>query len=490
MRAESKRISLGGAAARGGATWAVANTLEAGTQFFRAALLARVLSPGDFGLMGMALVVMQAGESLSQTGMTRALVVKGAEAEDYLDTVFVITALRGAILTGLLMAVAPLAGLFFSTPSLVPLMRVISLVFLLNGLISPAIYVLERDLRFARFAVPRVSGTLVDLLVAVPAALVLRSAWAMVIGYLAGRFIWMAASYVAAPYRPSVRGFSLERARDLYGYGKHVTRATAVDYFISQSDKALVGRLMGVDALGLYGFAWRIATLPVTAATNVAQAVAFPLFSRVQSQRERMRSGYLRALGTIAAISAPLTAGVFAIATELVAAVFGPKWAGMTTSLRVLCLGGACMALFNLLGAIVAGSGRPEIGARGSYVYLIFVVVPIYPAVRFGGPLGAAICMSVASLVAVLYLGHQAGRLTGSAASDVVRVMAGPIGAAVVMAGCLAGFHLLANPAPTLALVAAEVAAGAVIYVPTALLLDRRLGAGLLDSFRSAWKAA
>jgi O-antigen/teichoic acid export membrane protein len=203
-----------------------------------------------------------------------------------------------------------------------------------------------------------------------------------------------------------------------------------------------------------------------------------------------MRSGYLRALGTIAMIVAPLTAGVFTIATELVAAVFGPKWTGMTTSLRILCLGGACMALFSLLGAIVAGSGRPELGARGTYVFLIFVAVPIYPALRFGGQPGAAICVSVAALAAVLYLGKQAGRLTESSPSEVARVMAGPIAAALVMSGCLAGFHLLVNPAPSLALVGGEVAAGAAIYVLTALQLDRVLGAGLLDSLRSAWRAA
>jgi len=463
--------------------------IENAVQFLRALVLARILSPADFGLMGMALIAMQAGESLSQTGFNRALVQKKVGAEGYLDTVWVICALRGAALALLLFLFAPPIGVFFKTPEAVPIIRSLSLVFFLNGLVNPALNILERDLHFVRCSVPRVAAIVADLAVSVSLALVFRNVWAMVWGYLSGRLVEIATSYLVRPYWPAMR-LRREKVKELYQFGRHITRATAAEYFMQQTDKACIGHLLGAESLGLYSFAWRLASLPAAAVGHVVSSVAFPVFSRVQDDITRLQAGYLRALGIMTALTIPASMGLASVASDLVSVAFGAKWMAMIPSFHVLCLFGAFVALFHAIAAIVAGVGRPEIGARGFYLFLGLLAIPIYPAIKMGGILGAAWCMASAAIIAFLALLVAGTKVVGGSLASVARVMAGPIGASLVMAAVLHVVRGLLPSGPSWGSLTFEVVLGAGVYVGVAASLDHVFDAGVMSSLRSAFKTA
>lgn len=487
--APQQKISLGGVAARGGITLGTVGLIENGVQFLRALLLARILAPGDFGLMGMALIAMQAGESLSQTGFHRALIQKRENAERYIDTVWVISLIRGVVLSALLFLLAPLIGRFFSTEAAVPIIRVLSCVFFLNGCQNPALYLLERDLEFIRFTTPRVVGIVGDLGLSVLLALLLRNVWAMVWGYLFGRVLLIILTYLVRPYRPAMR-FQRAQASELYSYGQHISRATAVDYIMMQTDKAIVGHSLGAEPLGLYSFAWRLATLPATAVANVVISLAFPLFSKVQDDLPRFRAGFVRALGMMAALTVPVSVGLATVSTDLVAVAFGEKWAGMTPALRVLCLAGTCMSLFYLISAILAGGGRPEVGARGTYLFLGVMAIPIYPAIKTLGILGAAWCMAIAATVAFIGIAAASLKVVGCGLADLARTLAPPVVASLAMSGILLAARAWLAFGPTLGHLVLEVVSGAAVYLLVAVVLDAVLDAGLLPSLRSAFRTA
>jgi O-antigen/teichoic acid export membrane protein len=463
--------------------------VENGAQLLRAILLARILAPSDFGLMGMAFVVIYTGESLSQTGFYRALVQTRGDAAAYLDTVFVISALRGALLSALMWGIAPLVGAFFATPAAVPIVRAAGLLFVIQGLLNPALFLLERELAFGRYALPRMVGVLVDLAVSVAAALELRSVWGMVWGFLAGKVVYVVFSYAVRPYRPALR-VRKDQALEFYRYGRHVFRAAAVDCLVTQADKALVGRLLGVEALGLYAFAARLASLPSTGLYDVVFRIAFPLFSKVQGDRERLRAGYLRGLGLMAALAAPLAAGLFIVAPDLVAVVFGAKWGGMVPALAVLCLGTLFSALHLLIRAILGGVGRPDAAARGAYVLLAAMVLPLYPAVSLGGTVGAAWCVSAASAAAFAYLIVAGSRACGCGVGAGLRAAAAPILGAGLMGAALWAGRSWLGAAPSWSSLAAQAAAGAVLYPAATFAFDRALSGGLVPSLISAWRSA
>jgi PST family polysaccharide transporter len=478
---------MGGVVARGGIVAGSAGLIENGAQFVRALVLARLLSPEDFGLMGMAFVFAQASESMSQTGLYTALVQKREDIEGYLDTVWTVSVLRGIALFVLLWLAAPLIGMFFTTPAVVPIVRGVAFAFLAPGFTNPGLCILEKELHFARFAIPTVIGTIADLIVTISFALVYRNVWAMVFGFVVGKTVAVIASFAVRPYLPRVR-IRKAQAVELYRYGRHISRAMAGDYIVSQLDRILVGRLLGADPLGLYSFASRLANLPTTAAYRVVFSVALPVFSRVQEEPSRVRAGFVRAVGMMTALMAPISAGVFAVAPDLVPLAFGEKWVPMVPALRILCAAGAFVSLSQLIGAFVRGVGRPELGAHATYLQLGFLAVTIYPAVRAFGIVGAGWCVMIDAFIGAAYLLIHAARVAGSPLREVTRTLAPSVIASVVMLTVLvAGREGHAGPAEWKVLVT-EIVSGATLYFILAIPLDRILGAGLLPSIRSMWR--
>lgn len=479
--------SLAGLAARGGLILGAATAVESVAQILRAFLLARILSPSEFGLMGMALIVIYLAESFTETGFYRALVQKKDRAEDYLDTVWTVGVLRGALIGALVWATAPWAGAFFATPGLTPIVRTVALVFVVQGFQNPALALIERGLAFARYAAPNLIGVTCDLVASVLLALALRSVWAMVWGFLIGRFVCTALTYAVRPYRPRP---ALERNKvlEFYGYGKHVFRSTVVEYVISQTDKVFVGRLLGVEPLGLFSFASRLASIPAKSLFAVVSTVTFPVFARIQDQADRVRSAFARSLGLTALLAAPIYAGLLVIAEDLVAVCLGERWLGMVGALRALCVGGPMLALYFLMGAALSGAGRPEVTARGNYVFLAALVPSIYPAILSAGILGAAWCVTLAGGIAFVYLLVAGAKAVGCGLVEAAWGAFPPVLASAAMAGVLVLWgSLMPRPASGVIL-AGEILVGATLYPAFLLPLDRAMSSGLLPSVRSLMK--
>lgn len=475
--------SLAQTAARGGAVLGVATVAEQVAQFLRALFLARILSPHDFGLMGMAIVVVFTAEALSQTGMNRAIVQKRQDPREDLDTVWVFSALRGVFLFAVVWMMAPAMAAFFETTEVKPILRAAGLAFPIQALVNPAFFLLERELAFARVAWPRLAGVLCDLAVSVGASLALRNVWGMVWGFLAGKAVYVVASYAARPWAPAFRP-SFARARELYRYGRHVFRASVVDCVVGQGDRAFIGRLLGTDALGLYALATRVANLPSTGGLQIMFRVAFPIFSRVQEEAERLRSGLRRAFGLMCAIAFPIGAGLWVTADDLVPVLFGEKWMGMIPPFRVLCVAGAAATLYQLLRVILGAIGRPDTAAHGSYLYLLAFAAPLYPMILMWGSVGAAWCALAAAVVATSFLLRATVRLTGGRLTDTLRSGCPPFGAALVMTGAVAYGRAASGLAASAGLLVAEIVAGGVIYFVCLALLDRLLGTGLRAEVR------
>jgi O-antigen/teichoic acid export membrane protein len=477
-------MRFGSVVAKGSLIMGVVGLIENGGQFLKAIVLARIIDPSDFGLMGMAFVVAQACEALSQTGFYTALVQKQTGAEEYLDTVWTVSILRSIALFALLWALAPFAALFFSTPAAAPVVRGVAVGFLLQGLVNPAVVLLERDLAFVRYEIPFLTGFVVDIVASILLTAVLRNVWGMVWGLALGRAVATIASFIVLPRVPRLR---IRKAQvvELYKYGRHISRAAAADYVVSQLDRALVGRMLGPAALGLYAFAARLASLPSAGAYKVVFGVAFPVFSKIQTDASRVRSGFLKALGSMGALAAPVGAGLFAVSADLVIVLFGQKWAGMIPAFRILCAGGACMGLYQLVGAIVRGIGRPDLAARATGVLLAVIAAFLYPGIRMWGILGAAGCMTFGAAIAMLYLLAAGSTAAGCGRIDVVRVLAPSVVASVLMAMAVVAARAWLAVPPGWGVFIAESLCGAVLYVGLALPLDRWLGSGIVDSVRS-----
>jgi lipopolysaccharide exporter len=280
-----------------GGLWVFAlRVINRGLGFARTIILARLLAPEDFGLLGIAMLAIATLETFSQTGFQPALVQKKENVESYLNTAWTVSAIRGGILFVLLFLSSPLIARFFNSPQATLIIRVIAVTVLLSGLKNIGIIFFEKELEFNKQFFYQLSGTLANFGVAIVLAFVLKNVWALVWGGLAFSFVQLFMSYIVHPYRPKVR-FEKTKFVELFRFGKWLLAQSIAIFLITQGDDIFVGKMLGVTALGFYQMAYLIANLPATQITHVISGVTFPAYSKMQDDLVRMKKACLRVLG-------------------------------------------------------------------------------------------------------------------------------------------------------------------------------------------------
>jgi O-antigen/teichoic acid export membrane protein len=471
-------------AVRAGTSMAVMTAIENGLLLLRTMILSRLLTPREFGLMGMAYIAIVTSDVLSQTGFSRAIVQRRGDPQPYLDTLWSVSALRGVALSLVLLAAAPLMGLFFRTPEVVPVVRLIALGPALVGLSSPRWLLLERDLRLARFAMPRVIGAVADLVVTSYLAWQLRSVYALAFGYLVFTTVMVTVTFLVGPCRPRLR-VDREKAREMYAFGKHIFRMDVINYAVEQVERVTVGRLSDATALGLYSFAFRMATLPTNMIFSTLLKVIFPSFARIQDEPARVRAAYLRLIGLMAVIAFPVAAGLIVTAKVLVPVAFGEVWTPMVPVFQVLCVMACVLSLGQICGAAAGGLGHAAVLARASFMRLAVLGLLVIPATWKFGILGTAWCAAIAGAVWSLSLLASVARRVGVTAGDYLVTLRIPAAACLAMTVVVLLVARATDVLPPVIGLAALIAAGAAAYLLPAAALDRMTGSSITASFKA-----
>lgn len=481
--------SLTGRTVRAGTAAAILMAADNLIVLVRTLALSRLLSPREFGLMGMAFVAITSAEILSQTGFHRALVQRRNDPEPYLDTVWCLSVLRGLALMAVIYFLAPVIGGFFNSTEVVPILRTLSFITLLLGLTSPRWFLLEREMKQVQSYLPRIIGISVDVVVTVALALQWRSVWSIVFGVLAGAAANVISTFAVAPYRPRL-SVKLARARELYHFGKHIFRHELLSVFSEQADRLAVGKLRDVRSLGLYTFASRLVTIPTVAITGLIFRVVFPAFAQVQSEPERVRPAFVRALGATALLSFPVATGMLATAREMVPVLFGEKWTPMTVAFQLLCLTCAARVIEQTCGVIGGGIGRPDLAVRAGALKLALMVALIVPALLALDIEGAALATLAAAMISAFYLMRRVASLVGLVLSEYLAMVGVPAAACVVMTLVVSGIRLLAPTTTPALMLVCLIAAGAVTYVVSVCLIDRWTGSNTVASVLSVVNAS
>jgi len=190
-------------------------------KLIRTIILARLLAPNDFGLFGIAMLALATLQGFSRTGFDQALIQKKEDTEPYLNSAWTVQIIRGFILAIILLVGAPLVGIFFEEPRAIMLVRVLGASVFLENLKNIGIVYFQKEMEFHKQFVYQFSGTIADIAVAIPAALILQSVWALVFGLLAGNFVRVIVSYIIHPYRPSFR-LDWDKSKELFNFGRWV----------------------------------------------------------------------------------------------------------------------------------------------------------------------------------------------------------------------------------------------------------------------------
>lgn len=397
--------------------------MQGGLQFATGVLLARLLPPADFGLVAMALVVTGLATLVADLGLGPAVVQRRELTQRHLRTAWTASILIGLAITAAVALSAPLAGALLASPQLPAVLAVQSLLFVFGafGVVPRA--VLQREMRAVPLFTVSVASYLVGYALAVTAlALAGFGVWSLVWGSLVQAFLESALALVLV--RPPVKPL-LGRAelRDLLGYGAKASLNAVINYFARNGDNAIVGRVLGPAALGLYGRAYNLMLLPLTHLGGATNAVLFPALAEVQSDMPRVKRGYFLAVQFTSLVAAPVMAGMAVAAPHMVVALYGARWAGMVPALQVLCAAGLFRAVYHLAGAVTSACGRLGEETRRQFVYALLVAAGGIAGTRWGVT-GVAVGISLAIVYMYVAMGSLALRIVGGTWGEFLAVQA------------------------------------------------------------------
>lgn len=440
--------------------------LGGGVALARSVVLARLLAPDDFGLFGMALTVTGAASALTSAGLDSSLVVgKYSDEEEFarnLNTVWTVDLLRRLLVTALLLALTGASARFYADARLAPVLAVISLTPLVQGLQNPGLIILWKKVSFGRLVRFEQATNLLAAASAVALAFWTRSVWALAASQVFGAAGGVALSYAFHPHRPRL---ALDRRalRRALGFGKYVFVVGALTYVTTTFDNVVVGRELGAGLLGVYVVAYGLASLPVGVVVSVLGEVLLPAYAELKSRgRSReLEAAFARVLSTTSALLAVITVPAALVADEIVLVLYGREWAAAGAVLRVLMLVGFCRGLMQVVSPLLLAlrGPRPEAAAK-LFETLLFLAV-LYPLVKGYGAVGAA---WAGALVYAVTLANRLLLLRGplpGAYRGLMRAAAATLVAAVAGAACgVAALALVGGAGARLAAGGLSAAAG------------------------------
>lgn len=366
--------------------------------FIRYIILARLLSPDDFGLMGIVSLSITAVMIFTETGVWAALIQKTELDRGILNTAWIISVFRGLSLGLFLFVISPLVSVFFNSDMLLPLLRVMSLIFIIDGFDSLGIVLLQRNLEFKKLTTLNVSVELIKLITVILIGFVFKSVWIIVIGELVGSVSTLILSYIIHDFRPQPQ-FNLTHAKQLLNFGKYITAAGIVTYLTTQGDDAYVGKTLGTSSLGFYTMAYKLSNMPATSISHVINKITFPAFSMIQNDVSRLKFMYLKTLRITSTISMPFAGGMFCLAAYFIPVLIGSKWTPIIPSFMVLCLFGLERSIGSIAGPVILALGKPKISFLLNMLKLIAMGVSIIPLTIHYGFLGTSISVTFSAII-------------------------------------------------------------------------------------------
>lgn len=409
---------------------------DRGLGLLRTIILARLLAPQDFGVMGIALVILSGLEVLTMTGFDAALIHKKGDIRSHLDAAWAAQFIRGLFISIALFLTAPLVAAFFQAPRVTTVLQILALSELIKGCQNIGIVYFHKDFEFHKEFLYRFSNTLVKLAVSIPAALILKDALALVLGIVVGELVSCYMSYVLNSYRPRLRA-DWDKMKELFAFGKWILGSSLLTFLCNQGDDLFVGKVLGASTLGLYQMAYLISNLPATEITHVASQVSFPAYARLQDSPERLQQMHLTVLRLVALVSIPLATGIFFLSADFTTLFLGPNWEPMVPAMQLLAVWGLLRSVGAPIGALLKGIGKPHILTYIQVGKLILLSICIYPMTSLWGLTGAAVAVVIHTLPIEFYVHYLAMRIVKCPATSYLKALYWPVFASLIMLAVL-----------------------------------------------------
>ncbi|MBP7690441.1 MAG: lipopolysaccharide biosynthesis protein [Anaerolineales bacterium] len=351
--------------------------------FFTTVILARLLTPTEFGVMGYCLIVLQYLDLVSDISMDVALISRREKLEEAANAAFGVSLVTSLLIYAAAWVVAPAVASFFKEPEVAELLRTVIIVLPLAALANVPGALLQRELRFKAKLLPDITRSVVKGGLSIGLALQGFGVWSLVWGQIGGELATTGMVWLLARWRPTLR-FEAAVTRDLIRIGLHIMTVSVAGTVLANVDYVLVGGNLGPAALGLYTLAYRIPELVINNSMSVIGRVAYPILARIQTDRQRLHMAYFTYLRYITLFTFPAGAGLALLATPFIHVAYTVKWAPAIPVMQAIAVAIALGSLGYLPGVILKATNRPEILNAFTLVKLPLTIGLLWYATRWG----------------------------------------------------------------------------------------------------------
>lgn len=455
-----------GARARTAVGWrALSQFCSQGISIVTGIILARLLMPSDFGIIGMAGIITGLAGVFQDLGFGQALVQRAELRPEHTHAAFWMTLIMGGLLYGALYLVAPWAAEYFHDERVAPVLRLTALSFLISPFGTVPRSLLQRELDFRKPFWAGLAGTITSGAVGITLALLGHSYWSLVWSMLASSVVGTVALCLVTRYTPPLVP-TLRGARDLFSFGAGLTLTNIANYIATRVDYIVIGRRLDASALGLYTRAYGLIDYFSGLASSLVNPILFPAFSAMQTDRDRVESAYLRSLTVLSLVGFPLLALLVVSAPELIPLVYGEQWREAVVPTQVLCLMGACLVVGNPADPLLKGLGHINMLLALIAERAVVVTVGAWLGARYG-VIGVAWGVAVGTLMHTSIFVLVMHCLVGVRFATLIQSLRGPaLLAALILFGAAVGRYVagLAGGTTTLVLIA-TVLCGTLLWV-------------------------
>jgi teichuronic acid exporter len=352
-------------------------------QFIANILLARLLTPNDFGLIGMIMVFIAISNTIVDSGFSAALIQKKTVTQEDYSTIFFVNVILSVFLFVLLFITSPYIANFYKQVELTNLLRVLGFALILNAFNIIQNTQLIRKVDFKKIAKINVFATFLACTLAIILAFKGFGVWSLVFQLLAIAFFRSLFLWIWNSWRPNLI-ISMDSLKNLFGFGSKLLFSSLLDTIYTNLQSLIIGKVFSVRDLGFYTQANKMSDVPVSTLSGVITQVTFPVFARLQDDYIRMKSGVQKSLKSLVFINFPIMILLIIIAKPLFLILFTEKWNEAVPYFQILCLSGMLLTLHVTNLNILKATGRSDIFFKLEIAKKIIGIISIIIGIQFG----------------------------------------------------------------------------------------------------------
>lgn len=383
-----------------------ASLLTAVLQLLLTAILARYLDSNAFGVMAIALFVINFSQFFIDMGISNAIIYKQDISKEQLDTLYWLNILIGIIIFFLVFFCAPYVASYYENQELENVIKWISITFLVQPIGAQFGVLLRKELLFRELAVRTVFSQIFSFLVGILLAIGGYGVYALVFSNLAMTIIstillvWVGIKF----HRPSFF-FSFNGVREFLTFGMYQMGEKIVNYMNHEIDSLIIGKMLGMQSLGVYNIAKSFVIKPFQVVNPILTRIGFPIMAKIQNDDDRLGKVYTMMISVLAYLNFPIFVFMFVYPELVVHLMFGKQWDVAITPLRILSIYSLLRSTINPIGTLQLAKGRADMGFYWNLVQLLILPISVYIG-SFWGIIGVCISLSIFQFLSFIAVGH------------------------------------------------------------------------------------